>query len=45
MSAKSRGLSAADIEGKPAGFAMPNVLVQLVVEHDRMFTYWPSNEE
>jgi len=39
MSAKGRGLSAADIEGKPAQFAMPNVLVKLAVEHDRMFTY------
>jgi len=39
MSAHSRGLSAAEIEGKPAQFAMPNVLVKLAVEHDRMFTY------
>lgn len=39
MSANSRGLSGADIEGKPAQFAMPNVLVKLAVEHDRMFTY------
>lgn len=39
MSADSRGLSTADIEGKPAQFAMPNVLVKLAVEHDRMFTY------
>jgi len=39
MSAKSRGLSEADLDGKPAEFAMPNVLVQLSLEHDRMFTY------
>ena len=39
MSANSRGLSATDIEGKPAQFAMPNVLVRLAVEHDRMFSY------
>jgi len=39
MSAKGRGLSAEEIEGKPAEFAMPNVLVRLAVEHDRMFTY------
>jgi len=39
MSAKARGLSAAEIESKPAEFAMPNVLVQLAVDSDRMFTY------
>ena len=39
MSSNARGLSAAEIEGKPAQFAMPNVLVKLAVEHDRMFTY------
>ena len=39
MSANWRGLSAADIEGKPAEFAMPKVLVKLAVECDRMFTY------
>ena len=39
MSAKSRGLSQTELEGKPVEFAMPNVLVQLAVEHDRMFTY------
>jgi uncharacterized protein len=39
MSAKSRGLIAADIEGLPVEFAMPNVLVRLAVENDRMFTY------
>lgn len=39
MSAKSRGLTETDIEGKPVELAMPNVLVRLAVEHDRMFTY------
>jgi predicted peroxiredoxin len=39
MSGKSRGVTDADISGKPAEFAMPNVLVRLSLEHDRMFTY------
>jgi len=39
MSSKARGLGDADIEGKPAEFAMPSVLVKLAVEHDRVFTY------
>ena len=39
MSAKSRGLSEADLEGKPAEFALPNVLVNLSLDHDRMFSY------
>lgn len=39
MSAKARGMGDADIAGKPAEFAMPNVLVRLSLEHDRMFTY------
>ena len=39
MSAKSRGLSDADLKDKHAEFAMPNVLVRLSLEHDRMFTY------
>jgi uncharacterized protein len=39
MSAKSRGVSEADLTGKPAEFAMPNVLVRLSLEHDRMFNY------
>ena len=39
MSSKARGLSQAEIEGKPAEFALPNVLVRLAVEHDRMFIY------
>jgi predicted peroxiredoxin len=39
MSAKSRGMTDEDLAGKPAEFAMPNVLVRLSVESDRMFTY------
>ena len=39
MSAKSRGVSEADLAGKPAEFAMPNVLVKLSLDHDRMFNY------
>jgi uncharacterized protein len=39
MSSKARGLAEADLEGKPAEFATPNVLVRLAVEHDRVFTY------
>lgn len=39
MSSKARGLTDADLNGKPAEFALPNVLVLLSLEHDRMFTY------
>jgi predicted peroxiredoxin len=39
MSAKARGLTATDIEGKPAEMAMPAVLVRLAFEHDRVITY------
>jgi uncharacterized protein len=39
MSGKARGLADAELSGKPAEFAMPNVLVRLSLEHDRMFTY------
>lgn len=39
MSSKARGVTDADLAGKPAEFAMPNVLVRLSLEHDRMFTY------
>jgi uncharacterized protein len=38
-SSKARGITEADLKGKPAEFAMPNVLVRLSVESDRMFTY------
>ena len=39
MSGKARGLTEADLDGKPAELAMPNVLVRLVLEHDRVITY------
>lgn len=39
MSSKSRGLTEAELEGKPYRFAAPPELVQLALEHDRMFTY------
>lgn len=38
-SSKARGITEADLQDKPAAFALPNVLVQLAVESDRMFTY------
>ena len=38
-SSKARGITETDINGKPAEFALPNVLVRLSVESDRMFTY------
>ena len=39
MSSKARGVNDADLANKPAEFAMPNILVQLALDHDRMFTY------
>ena len=39
MSSKARGLAEAALEGKPVELAMPNRLVQLVVESDRVLTY------
>jgi predicted peroxiredoxin len=39
MSSKSRGLTEAELEGKSYTFGTPKELVQLAVEHDRMFTY------
>ena len=38
-SSKARGLTDADLKDKPAKFALPNVLVRLSLESDRMFTY------
>ena len=38
-SSKARGITEADLKGKPVEFALPNVLVRLSVESDRMFTY------
>jgi len=39
MSAKARGLGDADLAGKPAEFAMPDVLVRLATEADVVLTY------
>lgn len=39
MSSKARGVGEADFEGKPVEPAMPNRLVQLAVESDRVLTY------
>ncbi len=39
MSAKARGYDDALIEGKPAQFAMPDVLVRLLTESDKSLTY------
>jgi len=39
MSSKARAVSEAEIGAKPAEFALPNVLIRLSLEHDRMFTY------
>ena len=39
MSAKSRGLSEAEIAQKKAQPALPNVLVRLALEHDRVLNY------
>jgi predicted peroxiredoxin len=39
MSSNTRGLSEEELLGKPYEFATPHDLVQLAVDHDRMFTY------
>jgi uncharacterized protein len=39
MSSKSRGVTASDIKDKPAEIAMPEVLLRLSIESDRMFVY------
>jgi uncharacterized protein len=38
-SSKARGITEAELAGIPAEFALPNVLVRLSVESDRMFVY------
>ena len=38
-SSKARGVTEADIKGKPAEFALPTVLIRLSLESDRLFTY------
>lgn len=39
MSSKGRGVTEADIKGKPAEFAMPSVLVRLTLESDKVLVY------
>jgi uncharacterized protein len=39
MSSKARGLTASDIKDKPAELALPDVLLRLSIESDRMFVY------
>ncbi|MBC5767325.1 DsrE family protein [Ramlibacter albus] len=39
MSARARGMTDADLQGKPAEFAMPDVLVRLAVEYDKALCY------
>ena len=39
MSSKARGVAEADLADKPAQLAMPNKLVQLTFESDRVLTY------
>ena len=39
MSSNARGITEADLKGKPAELATPSVLVRLSKAHDRMFTY------
>lgn len=38
-SSKARGLTDADLAGKPAAFATPSVLVKLASEADRVLVY------
>lgn len=38
-SSKARGMTEADLKDKPAEFALPNVLVKLAAESDRILTY------
>ncbi len=39
MSGKARGVTESDLEGKPIEFAMPNRLIQLALESERVLTY------
>ena len=38
-SSKARGVTDADLTNKPATFALPNVLVKLLIENDKSLTY------
>src|SRR5688572_20927634 len=39
MSSKARGITADDLKEKPAELAMPDVLIRLSIESDKMFVY------
>lgn len=39
MSSAARGVTDADIDGKPAQWGTPSDLVRLIAEHDRTVTY------
>ena len=39
MSSSARGISVAELQGKPAELSPPAILLKLALEHDRMFTY------
>jgi predicted peroxiredoxin len=39
MSSNARGLTAAELQGKPAELAPPTVLLKLALDTDKMFTY------
>lgn len=39
MSCKARGISEADLEGRPLEMAMPSVLLRLALEADKTLTY------
>jgi predicted peroxiredoxin len=39
MSSSARGITAAELQGKPAELSPPAILLKLALEHDRMFTY------
>ena len=39
QSSKARGVVQEDLAGKPAEFALPQVLIRLSLEHDRVFNH------
>lgn len=39
MSSSARGITAAELQGKPAELSPPAILLKLALDHDRMFTY------
>jgi hypothetical protein len=38
-SAKARGISITNLQGKPVEFALPTILVKLATESNKVFTY------